>query len=360
MTLQVILGSLSSVQTALIQKEMGFKKLFWVRLITVAFPGMASIPLAWSGLGYWALVAGALMGQLVQVAMLWRMSGWRPSWRFDPVVAKEMGRFGVWVGASGVLAWFYGWADSLIVGMYLGTHDLGLYRIGYQVVLMIYSVMFAPILPVMYSAYTKNLTKMTARTERAPALLRANNTVLTISLGVSALLSLNSDYIVSILGPQWAGANLVVILLSFTHAIAYCFFLNNEFYKAIGRADIETKITALALPFYILSSVVSIQFGLTPMLFARLATVISIGMSINFFYERMVLKTSVRSRMTYLGSILVPLLPIYAISMQETSAETTNHFFWAGIFFASFLVIIYRKRRLHYIFCLPQLAKGQI
>jgi PST family polysaccharide transporter len=81
MTLQVLLGALSSVQTALLQKEMDFKKLFWVRMATVALPGFASIPLAWGGMGYWALVAGTLTGQAVQVMMLWRMSEWRPRWR---------------------------------------------------------------------------------------------------------------------------------------------------------------------------------------------------------------------------------------------------------------------------------------
>ncbi len=49
MTIQVLLGALSSVQTALLQKEMGFKKLFWVRFATVSLPGIASIPLALHG-----------------------------------------------------------------------------------------------------------------------------------------------------------------------------------------------------------------------------------------------------------------------------------------------------------------------
>ena len=100
---------------------MGFKKLFWVRFTTVSLPGLASIPLALNGMGYWALVAGTLVGQLVQVMMLWRTSHWRPAFNFDIQIAKEMGRFGAWVGTSGLLAWFYVWADSLIVGMYLGT-----------------------------------------------------------------------------------------------------------------------------------------------------------------------------------------------------------------------------------------------
>lgn len=62
MTIQVFLGAVSAVHTSLLQKEMGFKKLFWVRLATVSLPGLASIPLAMNGMGYWALVAGSLVG----------------------------------------------------------------------------------------------------------------------------------------------------------------------------------------------------------------------------------------------------------------------------------------------------------
>ena len=66
MTLQVLLGSVSAVHIALLQKEMGFKRLFWVRFATVGLPGLASIPLAWNGLGYWALVVGVLVGQVLK------------------------------------------------------------------------------------------------------------------------------------------------------------------------------------------------------------------------------------------------------------------------------------------------------
>ena len=69
MTLHIFLGSLSSVQTALLQKDMKFKKLFWVRFSTVSLPSVVSIPMALYGMGYWALVGGVILGQLSQVIL---------------------------------------------------------------------------------------------------------------------------------------------------------------------------------------------------------------------------------------------------------------------------------------------------
>ena len=103
MTFQILLGSLASVHTALLQKEMKFNLLFWVRMATVAVPGFFSIPLAYYGLSYWALVVGTLVGQAAQVIVLWKLTPWRPSFRFNETLAREMGKFGSWVGLTGLL-----------------------------------------------------------------------------------------------------------------------------------------------------------------------------------------------------------------------------------------------------------------
>jgi len=83
LSLQILLAAFSSVHTALLQKDLNFKQLFWVRLVTTAAPGLASIPLAIHGMGYWALVAGTLVGQVVQSTMFWMLSPWRPQWGLD-------------------------------------------------------------------------------------------------------------------------------------------------------------------------------------------------------------------------------------------------------------------------------------
>lgn len=112
MTLQILLSAIVSVHIALFQKDMHFKKLFWVRLLTVGIPGLVSIPLAWKGMGYWALVVGTLTGQTLQVLLIWQMSKWHPTWQFNYSIAKKLLRFGSWVACTGLLGWFYLWTDN--------------------------------------------------------------------------------------------------------------------------------------------------------------------------------------------------------------------------------------------------------
>lgn len=269
MTLQILLGAISSVHTALLQKEMDFKKLFWVRVATVSLPGLASIPLALNGMGYWALVAGTLIGQLAQAIMLWRMNRWRPNLTFHTPIAKEMGKFGAWVGTSGLLAWFYIWADSLIVGMYLGSHELGLYRTGNQLASMCFATLLSPIIPVLYS----HLSKMQHDKYLFQKAVNKIIDILIISTIPLAIIIYNlSNPIASILfSSKWKGIELVLGVLSLMHGFSWIVGMNGEFYRAMGKPAYETIVTSCTLFIYYLAYAYSITIGFEVFIWTRLA-----------------------------------------------------------------------------------------
>ena len=116
LALRIPLVALGSVHSALFQKNFYFKKLVWIKLLTISIPAAASIPLAMNGAGYWALVAGTLTGQVANTAALWLVSSWRPSLEFDRVLALELWRFGRWSMLTGLSVWLYLWMDAIVVG----------------------------------------------------------------------------------------------------------------------------------------------------------------------------------------------------------------------------------------------------
>ena len=268
MTLQVCLGALGSVQTALLQKDMGFKKLFWVRFATVSLPGLASIPLAWHGMGYWALVVGTLVGQAAQVIMLWSMSSWRPEWKFHIPVAKEMVRFGAWVGLSGLLAWFYVWMDSLVVGMYLGSHDLGLYRTGSQFSNMVFALLFGPITPVLYS----HLSRMNGDRNRITIVAeKVIKSLVIVAVPVAIILFSVSDSVsIAIFGEKWKGVELVIGVMALMQGFSWVVGMNGEFYRAIGKPSYEPIVNASVLSVYLAGYLYSISFGFEYFVWTRL------------------------------------------------------------------------------------------
>ena len=273
MTLQVLLGALGSVQTALLQKEMGFKKLFWVRFATVSLPGLVSIPLALNGWGYWALVAGSLLGQFAQVAMLWCISHWRPGFNTDNVVVREIAKFGFWVGLTGGLAWFYSWADSLIIGYYLGSHDLGLYRMGNQAVVMGFAFISSSLMPVFYSWLSGKEKDQVLR-----ALEAVVSVLAIVFLPISFFLFLRADYITdAIWGDKWVGLNTVLALMSISHGLSHLLIANGEVYRALGKPEFETYPMIIGLFAFSPVYLISIKGGLEEFVLARVCVVLLFG-----------------------------------------------------------------------------------
>jgi O-antigen/teichoic acid export membrane protein len=312
MTLAVLLGSLSSVQTALLQKEMGFKKLFWVRLTTVALPGMASIPLAWNGMGYWALVAGTLTGQAVQVAMLWVISGWRPAWRFNPSVAKEMGRFGIWVGGSGVLGWLYLWADSLVVGRYLGSHQLGIYRSANQFAIMIFVLILGPIAPVLYS----QLSRMNKDRQRfMVAIQKIIKIIILASIPISALVyGFSPEIGTALFGARWEGIGFVIGVLTLAQGLAWTVGMNSEVYRAYGKPYLETLVMAAGLLIYLPAYVYTIQISFEVFVWNRLALAL-VGTLLQLYLLREVLGLKIFPILNYL--VITALLSFLFVGVSK-------------------------------------------
>lgn len=289
MTLQVLLGALSSVQTALLQREMDFKKLFWVRFATVSLPGLASIPLAWNGWGYWALVAGTLAGQFAQVIMLWWMSHWRPDLNIDIKVTSEVSKFGFFVGLTGILTWFYSWVDSLIIGMYFGAHDLGVYRIASQIVSMIFSLLFSPILPVVYA----HLVKSDEKNQRSNLRLLSQGGAIGASI-IAYILVLTSGALESyLLGPQWHGIASLLIVMSIYHAVAYTYSMNGEFYRASGKPQYEVVPMVIGVVFFLPVYLIAVRYDLLVFVYSRLVLVATIGSVVHMIIVSMIYKTKI-------------------------------------------------------------------
>jgi len=348
MTLLVMLGAVSSVHTALLQKEMSFKKLFWIRFVTVSLPGIASIPLALNGMGYWALVVGALVGQVAQVLMLWYLSQWRPTWGFNAMVAKEMAQFGAWVGASGLLAWFYMWADSLIVGMYLGSHELGLYRMGNLFAMMIFAVLLGSIAPVLYS----HLSRMGQNRQRLRnAIERVIKLIIMVSIPTGLIIYSLSDQIGAVLfGEKWEGVGFVLGVMALVHGFAWIVGMNGNVYRAMGKPSYETMVMAGSLVVYLGVYIYAINLSFESFVWARFVLVFG-ALALHFYVLNKVISVAILPIIRYLIFISVSVYFIISGTrwfLESYVDDSLNSLIVGGVLniflVGAFIYFIERKR----------------
>lgn len=334
----LLLGALAAVPLALMQRELRFRELFWVRLASGALPPLLSVPMALllpAGRGWWALVLGTLLGQAAQLVVAWMLLGGRqPRGGFDRDVARELLAFGRWALLSSLFAWSYGWLDALVVGRALGAHDMGLYRTGQTLVALVFGLVFTPLMPVLYSLFS--------RAQGEAALLRESlvtiiNLAALVALPLALGMFLAADFLARLLlGPQWQGAGLVIGVLALAQGAAWLVAFNGEVYRAIGRPAVEAAVMGPVLLLYAAGYMVAVEKGLETFLWARLALT-WLGIAVQVAATVWVLRVRGRdwaaplaSTMAFTGLAFVLSGRPLALQLLAWALATTGAVMWQG------------------------------
>jgi O-antigen/teichoic acid export membrane protein len=125
----------SQLFVSLLQKELQFLDLAKIDIASAMTSFVAAIALAASGAGVyslvWAGIAGTLMRTMIAVALA--HPNWRPSMLFMVSSVRPMLSFGLYRLGERSLNIFQQHLDKLILGLTLGSADLGRYAVATQV-----------------------------------------------------------------------------------------------------------------------------------------------------------------------------------------------------------------------------------
>jgi len=272
--LQVVIGSLASVQQAQLVRKLGFRELFWVKMATAIVSGGLSIPLALFGYGVWALVAGSLSGSLLNLILLWRQSSWRPQFSFDWPLARTLYGFGFWVLLESLGAWFFSWGDNLLVGKFLGLHALGIYSVGWNIVNLFFGLVLNPFYPVLYPTFSRLRENLPLLTE---TFHRASHVVMALALPLGTLLMLTGPALASVFfGDKWQGLGLILALIGVMEGLSWLVGINPELYRAMGRPDLNTKLMLATILYYLPAYLLAAPWGLVAFTCTRLGLELTI------------------------------------------------------------------------------------
>ncbi len=123
----LVLVALGLVQNSILKRELRFKQLTYRNLIA-SFSGLViGVLFAFLGFRYWSLVASALMNQLMNVVLVWKISDWRPSLIFDKQSFKALFGFGSMLMLTSLVDKVYGNIQGLLIGKWYTAEDLGYY-----------------------------------------------------------------------------------------------------------------------------------------------------------------------------------------------------------------------------------------
>lgn len=155
MSLSFMLGALSSVQKVQLQKELNYKLLAKITIVSTIISGIIGIVLAFYGAGVWSLVAQNLSLGVISNILLWKISKWRPSLMFSIKALKSLWRFGFNLFLVSIMNALFGRLDVLIAGKLVAPSVLGFYDRAKHLNQMIYSYSAGSLMSVLFPVLSK-------------------------------------------------------------------------------------------------------------------------------------------------------------------------------------------------------------
>lgn len=232
-SLQLVITSVSSIQTALFRRSFDFKKLFIARISVAVAPLVITVPLAVALRSFWALVIGNIVAATVNAVVLTAFSKWRPSIFYDIQMLKDMFSYSFWSLCEALANWTIFWVDTFIVGNIFSEYQLGLYKNSTNMVQSIMGMISASMSPVLLSTLSRLKSD---KKEYMGAFLNIQNFMLFLltPMGVGLFLYRKTATLL-LFGSQWSeSANIVGVwgLMMLCSVVFYSF--PAELYKSKG------------------------------------------------------------------------------------------------------------------------------
>ena len=205
--------------------------------------GGTMLGLALAGTGAWALAAGLgvrSLGVLLSAAFLARFV---PKPRVNRSVLRRLLPFGLRTAGSGTLSYVARNIDDLLVARFLGPLALGLYRTAFGIALLPFSYLGIAIANVGLPTFGA----LTGEPVRArDGYLRALRVLSYLSAGIAiALWWLADDAVRLPYGTKFLGSIPLLRILCVAALLYPLGALSGSVMLALGRADLELKLTAL-------------------------------------------------------------------------------------------------------------------
>ena len=130
--LSVILYSTSRIPSALLERELLYKKKVMPELISSLLYAALAVGLAFAHFGYWSIVIATVVRSAAISIGVFAVTRWWPGISFDVKVAQELISYARVLLASSMLRLAYTNVDNMIVGKVLGVTALGFYAMAYN------------------------------------------------------------------------------------------------------------------------------------------------------------------------------------------------------------------------------------
>lgn len=256
----LVFNAAQQVHLSLLRRDLQFRSLALRSLISEPIAGTLGIAMALMGFGVWSLVARTIASAVIQAAVLWWKSGWRPRFRYSVPHMKELIAFGASVFGSNLLDFAGRRLDVFLIGYVLGTERLGVYTVAKRLITIMVELIGGTVDNVFWPIFSRiqeNVAQVVDTFYEATRYIAL--AALPVFVGLSAL----SDELIPVLfGAQWADTAKLMQVLAIVGLIQSIVRFHEALLVGLGRPFFKLRLQALLAAANLFALYLTLENGL--------------------------------------------------------------------------------------------------
>lgn len=232
-SMSFVIACIAEVPLSILQREMRFKELMAINNASFLIGnGVIGVTLAFTGFGYWSLVAATVAQRAVRLVLVYRSRPQSISIDFSMKEVKDLLHIGFGFSLGRLTSYWALVGDEFVTGKLLGASALGLYSRAYQL-MTAPAVYFGQILEkVLFAALSQ---RQSEPKKIARFFLYGIELCSLVSISGAVMLAIAAPEIITILfGKQWLGAVPSVQILSCGVFFRTCYKNSDTVIRAMG------------------------------------------------------------------------------------------------------------------------------
>jgi O-antigen/teichoic acid export membrane protein len=300
-----LISAFSSIQLAILDKEMQFRKMMLYNIPGVIIGVSVGISLGYLGYGVWSIIWMYLTTQIIQSLILWTCSKWKPSRTFSREKMSYHYGFGYKLMLSSLLDTVFKNIYNILIGKFFSVKSLGFYERANTFNEYPVSILTTIIARVSYPL----LATMQSEKDRLASVYKQ---LLQFTFFITAPLMLGAAAIAKplfllVLGEQWLPAVPFFKIICLASMLYPIHAFNINILKVFGRTDLFLKLEIVKKIIVVVSILIAFQFGIYGLVWSSVVTSF-LALVINTHYSSEMINYTT-------GNQLVDMLPTFFMSV---------------------------------------------
>jgi teichuronic acid exporter len=261
--ISIIIISFSSIQRTQLTKDINFKTITIVSIISVIISGIIAIYMATHGYGILSLVARMVLGQFITLLLFWILNNWRPKFIFKINSLKELYKYGGNLFISRLINSIYDNLYYFIIGKYFSPTTLGYYSRADTFKNLASNNITNTVQRVSFSV-------LSAKTDEKQQIELFNKfisgTFFITSFLMTLLFVCSNEIILILIGPKWSNSIVYLKILSVSGLFIPLYSLNINLLAVKNKTRLNLKIELFSKLFIIPGIIIGIYLGINALL----------------------------------------------------------------------------------------------